>query len=305
MAGYLGGDFDSTQPDDGDSVRYGASWIRDLKGRLKTFCSVLFNLETGAVKDSVIRPESLRDSGVVPGTYTRVKVSSKGLVTEGSNPSEQQVAQYYRAVFSFGGTGGTGYIESESTVTPVTGTPGNYPGGAAAPFSNTSYSVSPGGSTNYSLFTFTPPAGVRRVKATLIGAGGAGYTTNASPYHFYGGGGGELVETIIPLDGLGTTAITIIVGGGTTADGCPSRVALSPTVFADAGSGKVATGSAGGGRVTGSGSSNVLGILRSSGTDGAYDAVGATGAPYVTVGVGGSGTSGVSGDGRVVLEWVK
>lgn len=43
----LGSDFVSSSPADTDSVSNGAAAIRDIKTRLKAFCSVLFDLETG------------------------------------------------------------------------------------------------------------------------------------------------------------------------------------------------------------------------------------------------------------------
>ena len=104
MAGYLGDDFDPLQPEDSDSVKFGASWIRDLKARVQRFAMTLFNLETGALRDRVVRHASLRDMpGLVAGTYNKVKVNSKGLVTEGANEGEQQAAKYYVAAFYYGG----------------------------------------------------------------------------------------------------------------------------------------------------------------------------------------------------------
>jgi hypothetical protein len=308
MSGYLGADFDTTKPDDGDSVRYGASWIRDVKKRLKLFCSQLFNLETGQLKDKVVRPESLRDNGVTPGTYGRVKVNSKGLVTEGVEDDTQQVAQYYRALFIASGTGGDSFVETATGVEQTANTEvGNYPGGAVAPFVSTPYGINCGGDNNYCLFVFTPPAGVRRVKATIIGAGGAGYDTGPG---FWGGGGGELVETTFAVDGSGAQSLNIIVGmgsvgdgTGTIGDGCPSRVALSDTVFADAGPGKAALTSAGGGVVSGEPSTSaVLALLRSLGLAGENNLRGAGGSAYSSYGLGGDSSKGA--DGLVVLEWV-
>jgi microcystin-dependent protein len=47
MAGFLGTDFIQTSPADNDPVAEGAAQIRDIKQRLKTFCGVFFDLETG------------------------------------------------------------------------------------------------------------------------------------------------------------------------------------------------------------------------------------------------------------------
>lgn len=307
-------DFDTTQPADSDSVKFGAGWIRDLKSRLQQFCSTLFNLETGDFRDNVVRSASLTASGVTPGTYSQVKVNAKGLVTEGQNPTAQQTAQPYRAVFSAGGayhyeTPGNVVVNSAGTVDSVY--LGNY-SYASAPLDAT---LTPAGGSNvtYGSFVFAPPAGVTRVKATIIGGGGGAWddsTTIASSSTWYGGGGGECVETVFwDLDGTGTQQLKVCVGkGGATAvssgspgfDGCPSQVYLTASMYATAGHGASASSSAGGASYGGS-SSNSLGVIRSVGRGGDSKQAGLTGSAYLQFGRG-AGTD-LAADGLVILEW--
>lgn len=316
MAGYLGSDFDPLQPEDSDSVKFGASWIRDFKRRVKLFATPLFNLETGALRDGVIRHASLQDMvGLTPDTYNRVKVNSKGLVTEGLNTSEQQAATYYTAYFSAAGDymyeTTTGLVHGNGAVDSIYLRSGSY-NGTGAPFSPAAtYPVS----GNFAEFIFTPPAGVRRIKATIIGGGGGAYfpggVSNPTSANWFGGGGGELVQTSFALDGAGQTSLSIIVGEGgingdsstANTDGCPSRVALSDTVYADAGCGKKASSSAAGNVVEGQANTSVLGVLRSVGLVGGTNFGGLSGSLAIDRGMGGA--AGVSpGDGWVILEWV-
>lgn len=311
MAGLFGADFDPAKPADSDPVKFGASWIRDLKARAKRFLSPLFNLETGILKDNVVRPESLKDNGVTPGTYNKVTVNSKGLITTGVNDVTQQVASYYRA--SYYATGSGFVQQADGSVATVTGTPGNYSGGSAQPpFTNTTYAITPTSGTNYYLFTFTPPLGVRRVKATIVGAGGGGGIVS-SDSSFYGGGGGELAETVFSFDGTGVQSVNIIVGlGGLGApsndtaafDGVPSRVILSDTVFCDAGPGKGAGVGAGGVCIAGSAGVS-LGVIRGAGVPGGHNIIGLSGAAYTLDGRGGYQIGPSQGfNGHVFLEWL-
>jgi hypothetical protein len=307
MAGYLGDDFDPLQPEDSDSVKFGASWIRDLKARVQRFAMTLFNLETGALRDRVLRHASLRDMpGLIPGTYNKVKVNAKGLVYAGANASEQQTARYYVAAFYANGTysvdTATGVQEGSGAVDAIYLNTGGYTG-SGAPFTPEAYPLS----GNYAEFSFKPPVGVRRVKATIVGGGGGAFTGGAN---WYGGAGGEMVQTTVPVDGSGDQALTIIVGSGSPAstagvsggDGCPSRVFLSPTVFADAGAGRAGTASAGGTTVTGQATEGTLLVLRSMATAGGLNTAGLSGAAALAAGDG--GRNGNGGAGVVILEWV-
>ncbi len=92
MPGKFGADFNSAQPSDDDLVKNGAGWIRDIKARLKTTWAVLFNLETGELKDDVIGYAKLTDLSPDPaGTFTQVTVNAKGLVTAGTSVASTAV----------------------------------------------------------------------------------------------------------------------------------------------------------------------------------------------------------------------
>lgn len=315
MAGYLGSDFDANQPENSDSVKFGAEWIRDLKRRVKLFGATLFNLETGQLRDSVVRHASLADMpGLVAGTYNRVKVNSKGLVYEGASSSEQQTANLYTALFQANGA----YAVERKDAVALTG------GGGAVDaiykgsfdYDGTSGSVTPPYDTAYAVrgqyveFVWSPPSGVRRVKATIIGGGGGAYVGASN---WFGGGGGEAAEAIFNLDGSGVQALTLIVGkvgqndspGSPTSygDGLPSRVRLSSAVYVDASGGSKATSSAGGGVATGAAAGGLL-VLRSAGTAGAQSVNGQSGSSFNKYGRGSSPGS-VLGDGVVILEWLQ
>ena len=309
MAGYLGDDFDPNQPEDSDSVKFGASWIRDFKARVQRFAQTLFNLETGYLRDGVIRHASLKDMpGLVPGTWNQVKVNSKGLVTEGANSSAQQIARYYVAAFYVNGS------DSIDTATGIQSGTGAAPGdvylstgsytGSGAPFSSEAYALT----GVFAEFSFRPPKGVRRVKATIVGGGGGAYVPSGGS-NWYGGAGGEMVITTFALDGSGDQALTIIVGDGSPqstpsasgGDGCPSRVSLG-SQYADAGAGKRGISTAGGAPIPGNATENSLLALRSAGTAGAQNVGGLSGASALAAGDG--GRSGSGGGGVVILEWV-
>lgn len=162
--GLFGDDFDSTQPADNSLVKLGASWIRDLKGRLKRFAQIMFNLETGDFRDNVVRSDSLTDSGVAAGTYNRVTVNSKGLVTAAENEDEDVVASYFVARYEAAGA----EIDTETDVTSDTGDGGTYTG-SGAPYQGT-YATLNGSS--YKIYSLTVPDGVRRMKAVVVGGGG-------------------------------------------------------------------------------------------------------------------------------------
>jgi hypothetical protein len=308
MAGLFGSDFDTTKPADSDPVKYGASWIVDLKRRLKAFVSVMFNPDTGTFKDSVIRQEALIPNGVVADTYTQVWVNNKGLVTKGANPVVQQTAKYYRAIFPVGGhyvieSAGSVYFHDGSYIGGDTH-PGGYQGtlsvsGTPPPHMETGFN----NGANYDAFSFTTPLGVNRIKATIIGAGGG--ATNA-----YGGGGGEAAEAIFPVDGLGEP-LQILVGRGggfdaipaNTSDGCFSQVRKGSTVFVNAAGGARTPGGAGGPSATGHDSSDLL-VVRSKGKAGSNTGGGASGSTLLDYGTGGNlGANGSHG--FVILEWVQ
>jgi hypothetical protein len=324
MPGMLGSDFDPAQPEDSDSVKFGADWIRDLKRRVKLFTSVLFNLETGQLRDRVVRHQSLADmTPPVAGTWSKVWVNSKGLVYKGENPVEQQTAQLYAAMF-YAAAGGGGYVIERTGLTPLSGiAPGagdangifiqnaDYDGvggvGALPPYSNL-YPVR----GQYSEFVWTPPVGVRRIRATVIGGGGGTYDGGGGA--FFGGGGGEMVETTFTLDGTGQQALSIIVGSegaygsavvnnSATKDGLPSRVSVGASIYVEAGCGVGATNSAAGGVESGYAAGNLL-VVRSEGTAGGDGIGGLSGAAEAPYGRGGAGSGVTAGPGIVLLEWM-
>lgn len=318
MAGYLGADFDPNQPENSDSVKFGAEWIRDLKRRVKLFGSTLFNLETGTLRDSVVRHASLTDmAGLVAGTYNRVKVNSKGLVYEGASTSEQQTANLYTAIFQ-----ATGYytVERKDAVALVGGGSVDAIFRGSLTYDGTSGSTTPPYDTSYPVqgqyaeFVWSPPAGVRRVKATIIGGGGGAFSnTSVNPNTWYGGAGGESAEAIFNVDGSGVQSLTMIVGrvgqNASTStptsigDGLPSRVRLSSAVYVDAAGGTKGTSTAGGSVSVGAAAGSLL-IIRSAGTAGAQTTAGESGSNFNSYGRGSSPGSNL-GDGVVILEWLQ
>jgi hypothetical protein len=171
MPGKLGDDFNPADPADSSLVKLGAQWIRDIKWRLKQFASVLFNLETGDFKDNVVRSASLIDSGVTPGTYNRVRVSSKGLVEEGFDEDVQQTGVLHRGRFEAAGA----VVDTVAGSDALTGSGGTYTG-SGAPYTGT-YSVLNG--ATYVAYQWVVPENVRRVRVSLTGGGG-GPSTEAS-----------------------------------------------------------------------------------------------------------------------------
>lgn len=180
MAGRLGSDFNAADPADDSSVKYGASWIRDIKTRLISFVAVLFNRETGDFKDNVIRTESLRDLSPSPaGTWRQVVVGPKGLVLSGTNPVSQPVAGIYRAVFVDEGANGRVKYDTVSGVvdSPLAGPSTSYGGSGI-------YIGTYDAGSEYWSFTFVVPDGVRRVKFQMSGGGGGAHiTTLSEPVH--------------------------------------------------------------------------------------------------------------------------
>ena len=292
MAGRFGADFDPVQPADSDMVKLGASWIRDLKNRLKSTFSFLFNLESGDFKDNVIRPDSLIDNGVAPGTYTQVTVNSKGLVTEGDNPTTQSAAKVYQARFSRE----IGAIDSDTGVTfPAPGT-GTYMG-VGSPFRGAYATLS--GSV-YSTYTFQVPANVRRLKVIVVGGGGGGTAT-------HGGGGAEHVEGVLPVTPLSNILIVVGAGGAPDQCGSPSLVDVG-SHYVEAAGGEKAIVGAGGLALEGSRDSET-GVVPSGGGNGTATDGGPSGSYLFydagrQYGEGGRNLAPNGVDGIVILEWI-
>lgn len=125
-----------------------------------------------------------------------------------------------------------------------------------------------GGFSNIQVFTssgtFTVPAGITKVKATVVGGGGGGGGTTPTP----GGGGGTSIEIISGLTPGGTVAVT--VGGGGAGVFPPSSGGTGGT----SSFGAFCSATGGGGGVTGSGITGVGGI----GSGGNLDFAGGAGA---------------------------
>lgn len=313
-------EFDSSKPANTDSVRFGAAWIRDIKARLQQFAAPMFNLETGQFKSGVVSQSALADMSPSPaGTYSTVRVNSKGLVTGGTLPASAQTAQYYRAVFF-----NNGAFEIEKPADSTHANPWVYKSTAAfhpdVQLEATSKAFNPSlftgtystvnGIGGYFPFKFTIPSGVSRVKATIVAGGGAAYWNGTN---WLGGGGGSLIEvTFYNLPSDGTSYLTLYVGSGGTGSfgtqgqsGCPSRVTYAAgSVYAEAGPGNAASSSGAGSTYNPICSSSLAPILSVGGT-GALGVGGASGSTYLSAGSGGTGPGGYFGAaGLILLEWI-
>jgi hypothetical protein len=89
----------------------------------------------------------------------------------------------------------------------------------------TSAAAPAGGFGNMQVFassgTFTVPAGITKVKVTVVGGGGNGGGTNTSTYVAGGGGGGGggAIEIVTGLTPAGTVTVTVGGAGGTSSFG--------------------------------------------------------------------------------------
>jgi len=299
MPGFFGSDFDQTEPADSGLVKTGAAWIRDVKGRLKRFLSVLFNLETGEFKEGVLAQAWMRDLSPDPsGTWTSVTVNDKGLVTAGTNPVEQQTAGVFRAIYTATGA----VIDNSSTgeVDAVAAPAGlSYPG--VDPFGGRAFAVT---GTTYFQYVFTIPTGTRRVKAFIVGAGGGGVDAGDNE----GGASGEYIETVFDVEGK--TSLTVIVGqgggdGAAGVDGAPSSVILSSTIYADAGPGGGGASGTPGSPVAGHVATDYLSAIQFAGAAGDDGVGGVVPGPLTAYGNGSDGSGGGGGNGVVILEWLE
>lgn len=116
--GFLGTDFDPTAPPDTEAASNGATRIRDIKQRLKTFFGVLFDLESGNLLPNIVPSTALLDITPSLDTATTflhpsLKVNSKGQIVLVS----EQSAGDYKAAGSVEtpATGGTGLGLAPST----------------------------------------------------------------------------------------------------------------------------------------------------------------------------------------------
>lgn len=293
MPWKFGEDFDAAQPANTDMVKLGAHWIRDIKARLKNFLSAMFDLETGDFRDSVIRTESLVNSGVTANTYNKVTVNSKGIVVAGDNVVDETQVALYRARFETAGA----TIDTETGVTSDTPDGGGTYTGTGV-YRGTYSDLS---GCSYVTYTWQVPQNVTRIKVYVAGGGGGGGATGT-----FGGGGSEYAEAVLPVTPGQNVGIVVGSGGAQDQHGAPSGVDADGA-YVEADGGTKATASAGGVSGTGSNSTNV-GVLRcigDSGDDGVRGLGGSVVYVLPTVNVGAGGSSGTPGeDGMVILEWV-
>lgn len=80
----FGSGFDSTQPTDVSDISAGAGWIRDIKTKLVSFLTVMFDLNTGYIKTGAITTDMLSATGVTPGTIGGITYDAKGRITGGT-----------------------------------------------------------------------------------------------------------------------------------------------------------------------------------------------------------------------------
>jgi len=183
--------------------------------------------------------------------------------------------------------------------------------------------------------TFTIPAGVTKVKVTVVGGGGGGRTASSSTSQGGGGSGGAAIKVITGLTPGGTVAVTVGTGGAANTNGatssfgayCSATGGVSPGVFSNNPGPGGAGGTATGGDINftggaGGGGSGVSGTVAGNGGGGGCSifgggGLGAVGTNAVNTagagapgtggggggGCGGPGTGGAGGSGIVIVEY--
>jgi hypothetical protein len=181
--------------------------------------------------------------------------------------------------------------------------------------------------------TFTVPAGVTKVKVTVVGGGAGGRTATNSTSQGGGGSGGASIKVITGLTPAGTVAVTVGTGGAANTDGvtssfgayCSATGGSSPA-FGGPGQGG-AGGTATGGDINftggaGCGGNGVNGTVSGTAGNGGSSIFGGAGlgAPSTNSantagagapgtggggggGCGGPGTGGAGGSGIVIVEY--
>lgn len=299
MGGFFGDDFDVTTPEDASPVKFGASFLRDIKARLKRFLAVMFNLETGQMRNNVVTSDMLTDL-VTAGTYTEVTVNTKGLVTKGTTATTQQSAAPFKAVFTYSGSP-TAQIDTTTGATTLNGSSPSsaYGGGSSAPYQNTYASLD---GSNYVTYTWTFPADVRRIKATIVGGGGGKQSGGSNS-----GGGGQMIITTFNVEDSSINSVSVIVGAG-GAEGQNGGVSSvkAGNAYAEAGGGAKGDANGHGAAVAGN-TNGVLTTINCPGSPGAASTGGATGSYLKKYGTGAplqaNDTNG--DDGIVILEWLQ
>jgi hypothetical protein len=292
MAGYFGADFNPNQPSDNDLVKKGAGIFRDIKSRLRTFLGVLFNLETGQLKDNIVGSDKLKDLLPSPaGTGNTVVVNSKGQVTQLSTVDYAVASIPRRYVYRFAaGTDPNGETIAGSLSSDDDG-------------------------RVVRMFSFTVPEGASRMMVQVQGAGGGGGSINSTGAG--GGGAGGGVEAILPVEESDVYLIWVgqggtgqVQGGAAAQNGAITKFEFDPSNKIECPGGTAGNASSGGA----GGTTDVFGWTAYAqsklGTDGTTSNGGTAGG-YFNFGDGGGGapTNGGSapgldgGNGRVVITF--
>ena len=250
----LGTGFNESQPADSDLARRGAAEFRDLKSRIKAFANVLFNRDTGDLKDNVVRSESLKDLNPDPsGQYTRVTINKKGQVLSGDNPEVSTTARLCRTSYFFT----QGYDPDGGTIVKSASTDDN-------------------GNT-VAAYSFVTPAGVDRLLVRVQAPGGGSSAAEG------GGGGGGFCESVVEVTEGDTFLVwvgeAVEVGLGTPAQSAQSKFEFNGFKYLKSHGGHSATsaaGAAGGDAET----AGIAGGFAITGGKGTTDAGGAAGCGF-------------------------
>ena len=178
-----------------------------------------------------------------------------------------------------------------------------------------------GGFSNLQVFTgdgtFTVPAGITKVKVTVIGGGGGGGSAGGGNYGSGGGGGGAAIEVISGLTPGGTVSVTVGTGGAAGSAGNTSSFGAYCSATGGSAGAQNTAGGAGG--VGSSGDLNIAGgggagyslggaggsSIYGGGGRGGVSSTGGAGGAYGGGGGGvfGSGTGGAGAAGVVIVEY--
>lgn len=137
--------------------------------------------------------------------------------------------------------------------------------------------------------TFTIPAGVTKVKVTVVGGGGGGTTATQSTGQGGGGAGGAAIKVITGLTPGGTVAVTVGLGGAAETAGSTSSFGAYCSATGGARA-AVRTNNVGPGGAGGTGTGGDINFTGGAGSGG-------SGVINVVAGVGGTGGNSIFGGG--------
>lgn len=169
----IGQDFLPSRPTDGEYVRHptkeqGATVLRSLRARIKDFFDKSFNVESGDLRDDILPSSALQSGSPNPaGTYRRVRVTSKGLVTGGDANLELARPRAYRAYF-FGSESVESRIDKDDGYDVVVGVRGSAPNAGSSFTYDGSY-FGTGKILNFYEYEFIVPESVTRMRMVLSG----------------------------------------------------------------------------------------------------------------------------------------